>query len=82
MTLDKLAVGESATITHVGGEGSLRLHLLDMGLIPRTRVTLFKVAPMGDPVELHLRGYALTLRRDDAAMIEVTDVESDKEGKA
>ncbi len=70
MTLDQLAVGKSAVITRVGGEGALRLHLLDMGLIPRTRVTLFKVAPMGDPMELHLRGYALTLRRDDAAMIE------------
>ncbi len=75
MTLDKLSVGESGVITRVGGEGSLRLHLLDMGLIPRTRVTLFKVAPMGDPLELHLRGYALTLRRDDAAMIEVEDVQ-------
>ncbi len=77
MTLDKLSVGESAVITRVGGEGSLRLHLLDMGLIPRTRVTLFKVAPMGDPMELHLRGYALTLRRDDAAKIEVERTEED-----
>ncbi len=78
MTLDKLSVGESGIITHVGGEGQLRLHLLDMGLIPRTRVTLFKVAPMGDPLELHLRGYALTLRRDDAAMIEVEDAEREE----
>ncbi len=78
MTLDKLSVGESAVIIRVGGDGALRLHLLDMGLIPRTRVTLFKVAPMGDPVELHLRGYALTLRRDDAAMIEVEDVKREE----
>ncbi len=74
MTLDQLSVGESGVITRVGGEGSLRLHLLDMGLIPRTRVTLFKVAPMGDPLQLQLRGYTLTLRRDDAAKIEIDDV--------
>ncbi len=71
MTLDKFSVGDTGIITAVRGEGSLRLHLLDMGLIPRTRVTLFKVAPMGDPMELHLRGYSLTLRREDAAMIEI-----------
>ena len=71
MTLDKLPVGESATITAVGGEGALRLRLLDMGLIPRTRVTVRKVAPMGDPMEIHVRGYELTLRLEDAANIEV-----------
>ncbi len=70
-TLDKLSVGDSATITVVGGEGALRCHLLDMGLIPRTRVTLTRVAPLGDPLELRLRGYTLTLRKEDAAMIEV-----------
>ncbi len=82
MTLNELKIGETAVITRVGGEGSLRLHLLDMGLIPRTRVTLFKVAPMGDPMELHLRGYALTLRRDDAANIEVEATPADKEADA
>ncbi|QNL45230.1 ferrous iron transport protein A [Oscillibacter hominis] len=71
MTLDQLAVGQSAVITKVGGEGTLRCRLLDMGLIPRTAVTLKKVAPMGDPMELRVRGYELTLRRDDAAKIEV-----------
>ena len=71
MTLDELSIGASATITAVGGDGPLRCRLLDMGLIPRTRVTLQKVAPMGDPVEIHVRGYELTLRVDDARKIEV-----------
>ncbi len=71
MTLDKLPVGKSAVIKTVGGEGALRQHLLDMGLIPRTEVTVFKVAPLGDPVELILRGYSLTLRLEDASRIEV-----------
>ena len=71
MTLDKLSVGSSATITKVGGEGRLRLRLLDMGLIPRTVVTVRRVAPMGDPIELNLRGYSLTIRLEDAKTIEV-----------
>ena len=71
MTLDQLAIGQSAVITKVGGEGTLRCRLLDMGLIPRTAVTLKKIAPMGDPLELRVRGYELTLRREDAAHIEV-----------
>ena len=74
MTLDKLKPGQSATITAVGGEGVLRLRLLDMGLIPRTKVTLRKVAPMGDPIEIMVRGYELTLRKDDAAHIDVEGV--------
>ena len=69
MTLDQLKVGTSAVITAVGGDGALRCRLLDMGLIPHTRVTLQKVAPMGDPIELYLRGYVLTLRKDDAVKI-------------
>lgn len=71
MTLDKLKIGSSAVIKTVGGEGSLRLRLLDMGLIPRTRVTMQKVAPMGDPIEIMVRGYELTLRIDDAKNIEI-----------
>lgn len=71
MTLDTLKIGESAIIKSVGGEKSLRLRLLDMGLIPKTRVTLIKVAPMGDPMELRVRGYELTLRAEDARKIEV-----------
>lgn len=70
-TLDKLSIGESATIIAVGGAGPLRCHLLDMGPIPRTVVTLTRTAPLGDPLELRLRGYTLTLRKEDAAMIEV-----------
>lgn len=71
MTLDKLPVGRSARITFVGGEGALRRRLLDMGLTPGTSVTLCKKAPMGDPIELELRGYSLTLRLMDAAGIEI-----------
>lgn len=71
MTLDELKTGCSATITSVGGEGALRCRLLDMGLIPRTRVTLQKTAPMGDPIEISIRGYELTLRLEDARKIEI-----------
>ena len=71
MTLNELQTGQSGIITAVGGEGALRNRLIDMGLIPRTRVTLRKVAPMGDPIELHLRGYELTIRLEDAAKITV-----------
>ena len=73
MTLDELKIGGSAGITAVGGEGALRLRLLDMGLIPRTRVSMVKIAPMGDPMEITVRGYVLTLRREDAAKIEITE---------
>ena len=71
MTLNDLAVGQSGRITAVGGEGALRLRLLDMGLIPRTLVKVVKVAPLGDPIEISLRGYTLTIRRDDAKEIEI-----------
>lgn len=74
MTLDELQVGKDAVIQSVGGEGALRRHFLDMGLIPGTEVTLMKVAPMGDPVELRIRGYELTLRKADAARIEIQDI--------
>lgn len=73
MTLDKLHVGQSALITVVGGEGPLRRRLLDMGLTPGTRVLLHKRAPMGDPIELELRGYSLTLRLEDAANIQLDE---------
>lgn len=72
MTLAELAVGQHATIQTVGGEGPLRLRFLDMGLIPRTKVSVIKVAPMGDPIEIRIRGYELTLRKEDAAQIEIT----------
>ncbi len=71
MTLNEMEVGETAVITSVGGEGALRCRLLDMGLIPHTAVTLQKVAPMGDPIEIHVRGYELTLRVEDAKNIQV-----------
>ena len=75
MTLDKLELGRSAVITAVGGSGDLRLRLLDMGLIPRTRVTVEKRAPMGDPIEIRVRGYELTLREEDARNIKVLEDE-------
>ena len=71
MTLKELGVGKSGIITAVGGEGVLRCRLLDMGLIPKTKVTVQKIAPMGDPMEIRLRGYELTLRLDAAAKIEI-----------
>ena len=71
MTLDKLPLGQVAVITAVGGEGALRCRLLDMGLIPKTRVRVEKVAPLGDPLELRVRGYSLSLRKEDAGKIEV-----------
>lgn len=74
MTLNELRPGQSAVITSVGGEGALRCRLLDMGLIPKTKVTVRKVAPLGDPIELHLRGYELTIRLDDAKEISVEEV--------
>ena len=64
-TLDLLTPGESGVIKAVGGEGALRHRLLDMGLTPKTAVRVEKVAPMGDPMELVLRGYRLTLRKED-----------------
>lgn len=71
MTLNELKIGDSGVITAVGGEGALRCRLLDMGLTPRTVVTLRKVAPMGDPIEIHVRGYELTLRVEDSRQITV-----------
>ena len=71
MTLRELPIGKTATIKSVGGEGALRQHFLDMGLIPQGDVTMVKYAPMGDPMELYLRGYRLTLRKEDASKIEV-----------
>lgn len=73
MKLSELPIGEKAQILKVNGEGALRDRLLDMGLTPRTEVMIQKVAPMGDPIELTLRGYDLTLRLEDAAQIEVEE---------
>ena len=73
MTLDELPIGKEAVILKVGGEGVLRYRLLDMGLIPRTKIMITKVAPMGDPIELRLRGYTLTIRLEDARNIQVIE---------
>ena len=73
MTLNQLKTGSSGIITAVGGDGPLRCRLLDMGLIPHTRVTLQKVAPMGDPIEIMVRGYELTLRVEEAWKIEIKE---------
>ena len=73
MTLNELKTGSSGIITAVGGDGPLRCRHLDMGLIPHTRVTLQKVAPMGDPIEIRVRGYELTLRVEEAQKIEVKE---------
>ena len=72
MTLKELPIGRSAVVETVGGAGALRQHFLDMGLIPGARITLVKLAPMGDPMELRIHGYALTLRLDDAQQIGIT----------
>ena len=71
MTLDTLPLVQDAVITAGGGEGALRLRLLDIGLIPKTTVRLEKIAPLGDPIELRVRGYALSLRKEDARNISV-----------
>ena len=74
MTLKELPIGKTATIVSVGGEGALRQHFLDMGLIPTGDVTMVKYAPMGDPVELRIHSYELTLRLADAEKIEIENV--------
>ena len=77
MTLNQLKTGQYAVITDVGGTGALRCRLLDMGLIPKTKVMIRKVAPMGDPIELFLRGYELTIRLEDAEKITVSPIEQE-----
>ena len=76
MTLNEMKIGSTAVIRQVGGEGPLRCRFLDMGLIPGTRVTLQKVAPMGDPIEIRVRGYELTLRVEDGKKIQVEGVKA------
>ena len=71
MTLKELQIGKSAVVDTVGGSGALRQHFLDMGLIPGAEVTLVKLTPMGDPMELRIHGYELTLRIEDAKKIQV-----------
>ena len=82
MTLDNLAIGESARLITVSGDAALRRHFLDMGLTPDTVVTLIKKAPMGDPLEIFVRGYELTLRKEDAALIACEEAAAPKIGPA
>ncbi len=79
MTLKELAIGKTGVVTAVGGEGALRQHFLDMGVIPGAEVTLVKYAPMGDPMELRIHGYELTLRLADAQQIEVREIDVPRE---
>ncbi len=81
MTLKELKIGQSARVESVGGEGALRQHFLDMGVIPGAEITLVKFAPMGDPMELRVHGYELTLRLEDAAKIEVAPCAQGKCGQ-
>ena len=74
MTLKELPIGKTATVLSVGGEGALRQHFLDMGIIPTAEVTMVKYAPMGDPIQLRIHSYELTLRLADAEKIEIGQV--------
>ncbi|WP_028042263.1 FeoA family protein [Candidatus Stoquefichus massiliensis] len=73
MTLDEVQPGKMVVIESVGGQGLLRRRLLEMGLTPKTKIKVRKIAPMGDPIEVYLRSYVLTLRKDDASRIEVRE---------
>ena len=75
MTLKELPIGKMATVLAVGGEGALRQHFLDMGIIPSAQVTMVKYAPMGDPVEVRIHSYELTLRLADAEKIEIGQIQ-------
>ena len=81
MTLKDIKTGHSAVVTKVGGDGSLRQHFLDMGIIPGEVITVEKYAPMGDPVQIRIHGYELTLRLDDAKNIDVSPCKNN-DGKA
>lgn len=77
MTLDHIKPGHTVIIKEVGGQGLLRRRLLEMGLTPKTKVKIRKVAPMGDPIEVYLRSYVLTIRKEDASKIVVEEVNDD-----
>lgn len=74
LTLDKLKPGSSGVINNVGGKGALRRRLFDLGLTPNTTILVRKVAPLGDPIEVYLRGFELTLRKEDAKQIQIKEV--------
>ncbi len=75
MQLGELSLGESAVVVNVGGEGQLRKRFLDLGITKGTRVTMARIAPFGDPVEIQLRGYRLTLRKSEASIVEIEPAE-------
>lgn len=79
LTLDKVDIGGTCRITAVGGEGPLRRRLLDMGLTPHTKITVVKAAPLGDPIELSLRDYSLTLRLEEAKKLTVEPLPESEE---
>ncbi|KXB33164.1 FeoA family protein [Atopobium deltae] len=74
-TLRDVKVGQSCTVVRLTGTGAIKRRIMDMGLVKGTRVTIHKVAPLGDPIEVTVRGYELSLRKDEAQVIEVTDIE-------
>jgi len=78
MKLNHLKTGKKGIIVTVGGNGALRRRLLDLGLTPKTEITVIKYAPLGDPIEVSLRGFELTLRKDEAAVVDVREVTPNK----
>lgn len=74
MKLTDLKIGEEKIILKVGGEGALRHRLLEMGIIPGTKIKITKKAPLGDPIQIHIRGYELSIRKDDASLITVGEL--------
>ncbi|MCI7736707.1 MAG: ferrous iron transport protein A [Clostridiales bacterium] len=72
MTLKEAGIGTTVTVAKIGGEGALKRRIMDMGITKGVRITVRKVAPLGDPIEVTVRGYELSLRKADAALIEVT----------
>lgn len=72
MTLKEAGIGSTVTVAKIGGEGALKRRIMDMGITKGVRITVRKVAPLGDPIEVTVRGYELSLRKADAALIEVT----------
>ena len=79
MQFGDMKVGDSAIVLNVGGEGALRKRLLDLGITKGTRVTMARIAPFGDPIEIQLRGYRLTLRKSESAIVEIGPVPEDSE---
>jgi Fe2+ transport system protein FeoA len=79
MTLADIEIGQHVLIKQIRGQGALRRRLLEMGLTPNTMVCVRKMAPMGDPIELHLRGYSLTLRKEDANLIDINEMPINQE---